>query len=350
MALPIRVVYEDVTVIVDYLRTKAAGVPLSEARAVVAEKHLDGRKLSALVTWGLITRDGDAIKLTAEGREFARLDPAGRAKHVGVIIARTTIYRTVIEWLFHSKMATVTNVEVAAHWLDLNKADLETKNENTLKDAGIVFFHMAQAAGLGKLTLGRHGKPTRFDADLEAIGRFIESPPETGKPAPEVKPEHRPDEEEEDHEEAPPVPRQIFVAHGKNRQPVESLKKILDQFKVPYKIAVDEPHAGRPISKKVADLMHDCTSAIFVFTGDEESFDAKGNKTLKPSDNVVYELGAATVLYDGKVVIFREEGVEFASDFKDFGYITFESGKIEAKAMDLLKELVGFGLLKVTPA
>lgn len=59
-------------------------------------------------------------------------------------------------------------------------------------------------------------------------------------------------------EEIPPIPsppettkpKQIFIAHGKNRVPLEQLKKILDQFKVPYKVATDEAHRGRPIPRK----------------------------------------------------------------------------------------------------
>ncbi len=149
---------------------------------------------------------------------------------------------------------------------------------------------------------------------------------------------------------AMPVVNQIFIGHGKNKTPLEQLKKILTEFKVPFTVAVDEPHKGRPISKKVADLMKNCTSAIFIFTADEEYTDAEGNKTYRPSDNVVYELGAASVLYENKIVIFKEDGVTFASDFSDLGYIPFEKDKIEAKAMDLLKELVGLGFLKITPA
>jgi predicted nucleotide-binding protein len=144
--------------------------------------------------------------------------------------------------------------------------------------------------------------------------------------------------------------RQIFIGHGKNKEPLEQLKAILDQFRIPYKVAVDEPHEGRPISEKVAELMKSCSSAIFVFTADEEVLDIDGNKTYRPSDNVVYELGAATVLYGRKIVIFREEGVTFASDFRDFGYIPFEKDKLNATAMYLIKELVGLGFVKITPA
>ncbi len=150
--------------------------------------------------------------------------------------------------------------------------------------------------------------------------------------------------------EPEPEAKQIFVGHGKNRRPVDQLKRILDQFKVPYILAVDEPHAGRPISAKVAELMRKCTSAIFVFTGDEEITSSEGAPALRPSDNVVYELGAASALYGNRIVIFKESGVSFASDFSDLGYITFEKDNIEAKAMDLLRELVSFGFLKVTPA
>jgi len=49
-------------------------------------------------------------------------------------------------------------------------------------------------------------------------------------------------------------------------------------------------------------------------------------------------------------VILKEEDVSLASDFSDLGYIPFEKNKIKAKAMDVIKELIGFGLLKVTPA
>lgn len=151
-----------------------------------------------------------------------------------------------------------------------------------------------------------------------------------------------------------PKPGKIFVAHGKNRKPMESLKKVLDQFKIPFTIAVDAPHEGRPISKKVADLMRDCSAAIFVFTKDERFVreDEKGNKeeVWRPSENVVYELGAASILWERRIIILREEGVNFPTDFKDLGYITFSGNDVANQALDLLKELVALGLVRVQAA
>jgi predicted nucleotide-binding protein len=146
------------------------------------------------------------------------------------------------------------------------------------------------------------------------------------------------------------APRQIFVAHGKNSRPLEQLEKILTKFKVTYRVAVEEPNSGRPVSQKVAQLMKACGSGIFIFTADEETIDSHGNKVFRPSDNVVYELGAASALYGNKIVIFKEDGVSFASDFRDFGYISFEKDKLDAKAADLMLELIELGFMQLTPA
>ncbi|MEE9282927.1 MAG: TIR domain-containing protein [Nitrososphaerales archaeon] len=145
------------------------------------------------------------------------------------------------------------------------------------------------------------------------------------------------------------IPKQIFVAHGKTKKPLEQLKRILEQFKVPFQVAIDEPHVGRAISSKVAQIMESCTSGIFIFTGDEEFTNPEGTSVSRPSENVIFELGAGTILFKGKIVIFREEGVSFGSDYTDYGHITFEKDKLDAKAFELMKELIGLGFLQVNP-
>jgi hypothetical protein len=145
-----------------------------------------------------------------------------------------------------------------------------------------------------------------------------------------------------------PAARPIFIAHGKDKTAVEQLKNILSRFNIPSHVAEEEAHMGRLISTKVKETMQKCGSAIFIFTPDEEIQDSAGNKICRPSDNVVYELGAATYLYGNKIVILKEKSVTLASDFSDFGYIPFESGKVDAKATELILELVKLGFLKLT--
>lgn len=112
-----------------------------------------------------------------------------------------------------------------------------------------------------------------------------------------------------------------------------------DQFKVKYAVAVDEANKGRPISRKVAELMRtECSSGIFIFTADErfvrELDDGSTEEVWRPSENVVYELGAASILYENRIVIFKEKGVTFPTDFSDLGFIEFERDQLVSRAVN----------------
>jgi predicted nucleotide-binding protein len=147
-------------------------------------------------------------------------------------------------------------------------------------------------------------------------------------------------------EEQRQVQKQIFVAHGKNKKPLEQLTKILTKYKLPHIVASDEPHRGRPIGVKVGEEMKKCTAGIFIFTADEESKDEDGKVIMKPNDNVVYELGAGSVLYTNKIIILREEGVNFATDFTELGRITFDKDKLDAKGLEIMSELAALEIIK----
>lgn len=149
-------------------------------------------------------------------------------------------------------------------------------------------------------------------------------------------------------EPLPPTKNAIFVGHGGNRKPMEQLIKILNEYGIPHKAAVDEPNHARPIPKKVADLMRECGAAILVFTADQEYFDADGNSIWRPSENVSHELGAASVLYGEQIVVFKEKGIELPSNFSSVGYIEFEKDKLSDKGIELFRELVEMKILKVT--
>jgi Predicted nucleotide-binding protein containing TIR-like domain len=150
-----------------------------------------------------------------------------------------------------------------------------------------------------------------------------------------------------------PVPslrNAIFVGHGKDKGPREQLEKILAEYQLPFKVAEDEANRGRPISQKVAEIMHECGAAILIFTADEEFTAKNGDTIYRPSENVVFELGAASVLYGSRIVIFRDSRVQFPTNFRDIGYITFETNNLAAKVNELFRELIGFGLIKISVA
>jgi len=146
-----------------------------------------------------------------------------------------------------------------------------------------------------------------------------------------------------------PTILQFFIGHGKDKEALEQLKGILNQLGIPYVVAQEEPNVGRPISKKVKDLIDSCSGGIFIFSADEEFKDLDDNSIFRPRENVVFELGAASYKYDQRIVIFKENGVAFPTDFSDLGHIEYEKGQLAGKTMDLLKELIALKAVKLLP-
>lgn len=140
----------------------------------------------------------------------------------------------------------------------------------------------------------------------------------------------------------------IFVGHGGNKRPMEQLVKILNEYGIPHKEAMEEPNRARPIPQKVADTMRECGAAILVFTADKEYFDKEGNSVWRPSENVSHEFGAASVLYGERIVVFKEQGVDLPSNFSSVGYISFEKDKLSDKGIELFRELVGMKILNIS--
>src|SRR4051812_49417353 len=112
MALPVKTTADDVRAVVKYLKTKPTGATVSEAKAV-AKRTVDGRKLAAYVTWGLITREESRLKLTDRGWRLAR-HPEHEQEVFREIVDVMRPYRSVIEWAYHQEMATLNSNDVAA--------------------------------------------------------------------------------------------------------------------------------------------------------------------------------------------------------------------------------------------
>lgn len=153
--------------------------------------------------------------------------------------------------------------------------------------------------------------------------------------------------------ETPPESRSgaknaIFLGHGSNRRPMDQLVKILNEYGIPHKQAVAEANKARPIPQKVAEVMRECGAAVLVFTADKEYFDKDGNSIWRPSENVAHELGAASILYGDRIVIFKERGIELPSNFSSVGYIEFEKDKLEDKGIELFRELVSMKILSIS--
>ena len=53
------------------------------------------------------------------------------------------------------------------------------------------------------------------------------------------------------------------------------------------------------------------SAGLFIFSKDQEFHDKDGNSVWRPSENVVFELGAGSILWGKKTIVLREERSEF---------------------------------------
>jgi len=340
---------DDVVRLCEYLVTKPTGADVEEANAVLGAKYLDGRKLSGLTYWGLISQEEQRLELTEMGREFARAGEDARALVLRRVVRSTPAYNAVVERAKHHGADSYTAHDVGAFWHQHFASDA-SPSDRTLNEQTVCFFHILDATHLGEFVRSGRGKPTRVDFDRKALDDYVkESAMATGTGSgASAEPETKEPSQFRGPPPAPELGRAIFIAHGKDKDALNQLKRILDEFKVPYKVAVEEPHLGRPISEKIREIMESCNCAIFIFTADEEFRDANDKLVWRPSENVIYELGAAGYLYDNRIVIIKEDEVKFASDFQDIGYISFERGQLGARSVEILKELIGFEIVKIS--
>jgi predicted nucleotide-binding protein len=363
MALPLRTTLDDIFALCTYFSAKPTGATIKDAKAVLGSSRLDPRKINALKFFGYLEEQDQRLRVTSEGRAIAKNIGAARAAVFVRTIRKVDPYRAIVERAAYQQELSLITTDVAAHWHDHFK-DIAGGTDDTLNDQAVCFFHIVQGGELVTLVLGGGRKgPTRVDFDEGALASFISDEDRSITASEDI--EEKPLKEEKptstksisvdssrqaaQEEEAPlELGQGIFIAHGKNKKPLDQLKRILDQFKIQYRVAVDEANLGRPISSKVREIMQSCNCAILIFTADEEFKDKDANTIWRPSENVVYELGAASYLYGNRVVIMKEDTVDFPSNFRDVGYISFANDQLEAKAMEILRELIGFGIVKVS--
>lgn len=356
--------------IVRYLKTKPTGATVTEAKAAVEKKLLDGRKLAAYRTWGIIARGDDRLKLTDRGWLMAR-DPSKEEQVFREVIDSATPYRSVLEWANHQQLEVLTAIDVAVHWHEHHKQAVGDANDNTLRENAVCFFNVMQAAGFGKMTIGRGGSPTRLNVSLDALQQHIEAGPASPpwKRDAELEGEQEGEQDSADDgdetpaggaatpppavqtsEQAspaspqPPIvsePLRVFIAHGQNLDIVEQIDTMLGLADFESEIAENEETTAIPVPDKVLDAMRRCQAGIIAVTVDESRKDGAGNYVV--NENVLIEIGAAFVLYERRVVLVWDKRLSVPSNLQGLYRCEFEGNELSWSAgMKLMKAIQGF--------
>jgi hypothetical protein len=355
MSLPIFTTAEDIDAIVGYLKTKPTGATTKEAKAVL-QQTVDPRKLTALTFWGIISKDGDKIKLVTRGWDLARKTKS-KEDVLKEVLDSVVPYRSALEWMYHQNFESVTNSDIAAHWHEHYSDALGSDNANTIKDQAVCFFRIVEAAGLGKMKIGRSGAPTRLEIQRENLQTYVEAGP-TALPLSASIEDIETDEEEvveetqEDkhdtavkkftRESIPDEPQKlrVFITHGKNLELLGQVEAILQLAEIDYEVAIKEETTAIPVPEKVFGAMRRCTAGLIIVSKEQVQGDTG---TVQINPNVLIEIGAAFVLYDRRVLLLWEKGMSIPSNLQGLYRCEFEGKELGwAEGMKLMKALKEF--------
>jgi predicted nucleotide-binding protein len=126
-------------------------------------------------------------------------------------------------------------------------------------------------------------------------------------------------------EDGDEVPFKVFITHGRSelwRQVERYINKNLDIDTVVLK----EQYSGYTIVEKLEDEADECDCGIVIMTPD----DKMENGSVRSRQNVIHEIGYLQGLFGReRVVILKEQAVEFFSNNFGVEYIGFIGDKID---------------------
>ena len=140
----------------------------------------------------------------------------------------------------------------------------------------------------------------------------------------------------------------IFIGHAGSPDVVDFLKTVLDEFDIPYRVAESDFDGQRPVTTDVSKEMRRCGAAILVFARPSWAR-VSGGREVSSTQVMLYQLGAASVLYGDRVVSLTEEGLEESAHGAGYGTLQFERDRLADIALPLLAELRQIGVIDVRP-
>jgi hypothetical protein len=141
--------------------------------------------------------------------------------------------------------------------------------------------------------------------------------------------------------------RRVFVTHGRNRDLIEPIKKLLEFGEMVPVISVQRESVSKPVPDKVMDDMRSCGAAIIHVADEARLMDDTGKVRVVINENVLIEIGAAMALYKGRFILLVKNGLELPSNLQGLYQVRYEGETLDVHAtirlMEAIKELKTFG-------
>jgi Predicted nucleotide-binding protein containing TIR-like domain len=142
--------------------------------------------------------------------------------------------------------------------------------------------------------------------------------------------------------------RRVFITHGKNRDLVEPIKKLLEYGELEPVVSVDRQSVSKPVPEKVLDDMRSSGAAIIHVDADRTILDKDGGEHVLLNPNVLIEIGAAMAFYGRRFILLVREGVKLPSNLQGLYEVRYGGETLDAtatiKLLEAIKDIKNYAL------
>ena len=142
--------------------------------------------------------------------------------------------------------------------------------------------------------------------------------------------------------------RRVFITHGKNRDLVDPIRKLLEYGELEPVISVERTSVSKPVPEKVLDDMRSSGAAIIHVDADRTIADKDGNEHILLNPNVLIEIGAAMAFYGRRFILLVREGVKLPSNLQGLFEVRYSGDTLDAvstiKLLEAIRDIKNYAL------
>ena len=136
------------------------------------------------------------------------------------------------------------------------------------------------------------------------------------------------------------IARRVFITHGKNKDFIEPIKKLLGFGELSPVVSVERQSVSKPVPDKVMEDMRSCGAAIIHVDVDKKLIDSEANEHTIINDNVLIEIGAAMALYGRRFILLVRDGVQLPSNLQGLYEVRYKGDALDGNATIKLLEAI----------
>lgn len=142
--------------------------------------------------------------------------------------------------------------------------------------------------------------------------------------------------------------RRVFITHGRNRDLVEPIRKLLEYGELEPVVSVERQSVSKPVPEKVMGDMRSSGAAIIHVDADRSITDKDGTEHVLLNPNVLIEIGAAMAFYGRRFILLVREGVKLPSNLQGLYEVRYSGETLDAtatiKLLEAIKDIKNYAL------